>query len=208
MSITRDDLSRWSGLANALAGAATAVYWFIHPGLDDPQKALLGRWEAMNVAFIVLLLLFLWGLTGLYLAQVEKAGALGFAGYLLAFAGSAMFIAAGAHDAFVTPLLTVRDAALLGAQGPLLTGGLGKFFMTTGLTFALGYLLFGIATFRAKVLPPWAALIAGLSASILGTSPLQPALVRTAGCVVFGLANVWLGWALWGRKAGALQQGR
>jgi hypothetical protein len=202
MTVTRPDLARWSGLANLLAGAATAAYWFIHPGLDDPANALLTRWTAMSLAFVGLLVLFLWGLTGLYLCQVERAGGLGLAGYLLGFAGTAMFIGAGSVDAFVTPLLTASDRALVAPDGPLLGGGLGKYLMATGLAFALGYLLFGIASFRARVLPRWAALAAGLSAPILGTSPLQPAAVRLAGCVVFGIANMALGWALWSRRTG------
>lgn len=196
MAVSRNGLFRLSGLANLIAGLVTAAYWFIHPGLA-PQNALLGRWEVMNTVFIGIVLFSMWGLTGLYLKQAEKVGTLGLIGYLMGFAGNGLFIAAGAHEAFVTPLLTAESSALLGPSGAFMTGHLGKYFMATGMTFALGYLLFGIASFRAGVLPKWPVLLAGLSAPILGTSPLQTDLVRTAGCLVYGLACAWLGWWLW-----------
>lgn len=193
--MTRTDLFRWSGWANLVAGLLTAVFWFVHPGLDDPTKALLGRWTYVNTGFILLIVLFLWGLTGLYLRQVERSGFLGFLGYVLAFAGSALFVGLGAFDAYVVPALTAGSTGLLGEQGALFQGALGRYAMTTGMTFALGYVLFGIATFRSRAFPRWAAVCLALSAPILGTSPLQPAMVRLAGCIVFGVANMALGWA-------------
>ena len=195
--MSRTSLFRWSGLANVVAGALTAVFWFIHPGLDDPGNALLGRWMYANTGFITLIVLLMWGLTGLYLYQVERSGGLGFAGYVLAFVGLALFVGLGAFDAYVVPVLTADATSLLGETGALMRGALGKYAMTTGLTFALGYVLFGIATFRSGVFPRWAAACLALSAPILGMSPLMPATVRLIGCIVYGVANIALGWTLW-----------
>ncbi|HEV7517545.1 MAG TPA: hypothetical protein VGR07_14685, partial [Thermoanaerobaculia bacterium] len=104
-------------------------------------------------------------------------------------------------SAFVVPPLTRTASALVADQGPLLTGGLGKFFMLTGTTFLLGYVLFGIATFRAGVFPRWAAALLAVSAPVLGLSPIMPAPVRLVGCIVFGAMNAVLGWMMWKGEA-------
>jgi hypothetical protein len=195
--MNRANLFRWSGLANIVAGAMTALFWFIHPSLDDPENALLGRWMYADTGFILLIVLLLWGLTGLYLRQAEGSGGLGFAGYVLGFIGLALFVGLGSFNAYVVPVLTADARGLLGDTGALMRGALGKYAMTTGLTFALGYVLFGIATFRAKLFPRWAAALLALSAPILGMSPLMPATVRLVGCIVYGVANIALGYALW-----------
>jgi hypothetical protein len=195
--MSRTSLFRWSGLANVVAGVLTALFWFVHPGLGDPRNALLGRWMYVNTGFILLIVLLLWGLTGLYLAQAERSGGLGFAGYVLAFIGLALFVGLGAFDAYIVPVLTADASGLLGDTGALMRGALGKYAMTTGLTFALGYVLFGIATFRSGLFPRWAAAALALSAPILGMSPLMPATVRLVGCVIYGAANVALGYTLW-----------
>ncbi len=201
MSQSSTDLIRLSGLANMVAGAMTAVFWFVHPGLGDPANALLARWTYVYTGFIVLLVLFLWGLTGLYLRQLGRVGALGFAGYVLGFVGNAFFIAAGAFSAYAVPALTREAATLAADKGPLLAGPLGTFFMVTGLTFAVGYLLFGIASARAGVFPAWQAICLALSAPILGLSPVMPPLARILGCLVFGAVNVTLGYANWSLAA-------
>jgi hypothetical protein len=67
----------------------------------------------------------------------------------------------------------------------------------TGFTFLTGYVLLGIATLRAGVYPKWMALCLFLSAPVLGLSPLMPHLARIIGCLVFGIANVGLGWRNW-----------
>jgi hypothetical protein len=194
------NLFRWSGLANVVAGVMTALFWFIHPGLDDPRNALLGRWMYVNTGFITLIVLLMWGLTGLYLYQSGKSGGLGFAGYALGFIGLALFVGLGTFDAYVVPVLTADASGLLGDTGALMQGALGKYAMTTGLTFAVGYVLFGIASFRSGLFPRWAAACLALSAPILGMSPLMPATVRLIGCIVYGAANAVLGWTLWSMR--------
>jgi hypothetical protein len=203
MSPSSTDLIRWSGLANLVAGALTAVFWFAHPGLENPANALLPRWGYVYTGFIALLVLFLWGLTGLYLRQLDRLGALGFAGYVLGFIGNAFFIAAGAFSAYAVPALTRDAAALVADQGPLLAGALGSFFMVTGLAFAVGYVLFGIASARAGVFPAWQAICLAVSAPVLGLSPVMPPLARILGCLLFGVVNMTLGWANWSLAAPA-----
>ncbi len=80
---------------------------------------------------------------------------------------------------------------------------MGIVFAITGICFALGFILFAIATIRAKVFPAFAAVMLLLGAPVLGLSPLMPVIVRWIACVVFGAANMWLGYILWSRSEAA-----
>ena len=80
MSFTSSKLLQWCGLANILAGLGTALYWFLHPGLDAVVSR---RWMMVNAMFVGTLIMTLIGLIGLYGRQSEKSGVLGFIGFLL-----------------------------------------------------------------------------------------------------------------------------
>ncbi len=200
MSFSAPSLIRWCGLANLSAGVLTALFWFLHPGLHSPETALETRWMAANTMFIALLILTLLGLVGLYARQSEKVGGLGFAGFLLSFVSTALFVGAGTFDAYIVPVLTESARELLDPGGPLLGGTLMPVFGVTGVCFALGFVLFGIAIMRAAILPRPPAVLMILSAPILGFSPLMPVIARTVGSVIFGVANIWLGYALWSER--------
>ena len=190
-------------MASLLAGIFTALFWFIHPdaGLTNMAARLTGRWEFAYVLFVGVLVLTLFGLIGLYVRQLEKAKAIGFIGFFLAFIGTAIFIGAGIFDGFVSPILAQSGATqfLLDAKGALLTH-LSPLFIFGGLSFAIGFILFGITIIRTKIFPRWTGILLILSAPILGLSPLMPAMARTWGSVVFGLTIATLGFKLWSDK--------
>ena len=200
MPFTGSKLIQWCGLANILAGLGTALYWFLHPGLDAVVSR---RWMMVNAMFVGVLVMTLIGLIGLYGRQSEKAGALGFIGFLLSFVSTSLFVGAGIFDAFINPVLTERAKELVDPKGPLMGGPMGMVFAMTGVCFALGFLLFAIATIRAKVFPVLAAVMLLVGAPVLGLSPLMPVIVRTLACLIFGAANIWLGYVLWSKGEAA-----
>jgi hypothetical protein len=205
--MTNAKLIRLSGIPAMLCGLLTAVFWFLHPMAADPKAAHdAAFWAAMqtttytavNGMFVAVLVLCLFGLVGLYARQVERAGVLGLVGFLFGFTGTALFIGAGVFQAFVAPSLAVSEATrpLLEPDGPLFKGPLTPLFAGGGMCFAIGFALFAIATLLAKVLPKRPAILLMLSSPILGLSPMMPYAARAAGSFVFGVAFLWLGWAL------------
>jgi hypothetical protein len=195
MSFSASQLIRWSGFATILAGVLTALFWFLHPGLGDPSAALTARWMWVNLSFVFLLILTLYGVTGLYARQSDRVGTLGFVSYLLSFTSTSLFVGAGIFDAVINPVLRAESPALLNPDGPLLAGPLGIVFMIAGVSFALGFVLFGVTTFRAGIFPVGAAVLLIIGSPILGFSPLMPQIARTLGSVVFGASFIWLGYA-------------
>jgi len=147
------------------------------------------------------------GIAGLYAKQVEKSGWLGLVGYLLFSGFWAFSVALHFIEAFISPVVaTVAPKFVEGLLG-MVNGhateiNLGALPTVYGLLIGLGMyviggLLFGIATFRARVLPRWAG---GLLA--LGTilPPLLSSMVHHPYdrffAVPVGLALAWLGFAL------------
>lgn len=67
--------------------------------------------------------------------------------------------------------------------------------------YLLGLLLFGIALFRARILPRWAAgllAVSGPLAIIMGV--LLPHQLERLAAMPMGFALAWLGYALWSER--------
>jgi hypothetical protein len=137
------------------------------------------------LAMYVLLL----SLTGLYLRQAESAGKLGLAGYLVAFLGTLLVAGDWWFESFIAPrLAAVAPEVMTGAITGSMAVGAGATF---GL-FALGWTLFGIATFRAKVYPRLAAallMIGGVVGILAGSTPYQIPLAVAVGWIGFSLTR-------------------
>src|SRR5918911_772758 len=82
MNPTPSNLIRWSGLAAVPAGIIFAAIQPIHPP-DVVASVTTGAWAIITPVKTAMSLLFLVGITGLYARQVEEAGWLGLAGFLL-----------------------------------------------------------------------------------------------------------------------------
>ena len=66
--------------------------------------------------------------------------------------------------------------------------------------YVLGGLLFGIATFRAGILPRWAAGLLAVGAVCALVLALLPHPLDRIFAVPMGLALAWLGYALWSER--------
>src|SRR5512134_2995397 len=215
MKITASKLIRWAGLAAMGAGILYIAIQAIHP-FDVLSSVTTAQWKITHYLSIVMDLLGLLGIAGLYARQVEKSGWLGLAGYLLFSLFWAFSLAFHFMEAFISPVVTtVAPKFVEGVLGVVTNipseinlGALPTVYMVTGLAgYLLGGLLFGIATFRAGVLPRWAgALLAlGTVLPILGSSLVQHPYDRIFAVPV-GLALAWLGYALWSKRGEQISQ--
>jgi hypothetical protein len=64
----------------------------------------------------------------------------------------------------------------------------------------LGGLLFGIATFRAGILPRWPAGLLAVAAALTPLAALLPHAIQRLAGIPVGLALAWLGYALWAER--------
>lgn len=207
MKITTSTLSRWAGLSAVAAGIIFAGIQPIHPP-DVLASVTTSTWAIIMPLKIAMCLLFLVGITGIYTRQVKEVGWLGLAGFLLFSLSWALNLAFIFAETFIVPLLaTTAPTFVDGFFGifngqPVETnlGTLPALYALTGLLYMLGGLLFGIATFRANILPRWAAALLAIVSVLTPAAALFPhELQRLAGMPV-GFALAWLGYALWSER--------
>ena len=212
MKPTTSSLIRCTGLAAIAAGVIFAGIQPIHPP-DVLASVTTTAWAIITPLKTAMCFLFLLGIAGLYSRQVEEAGWLGLAGYILFSLSWALQSGFVFAEAFILPVLSSAapqfvESALTVANrhaGSMPIGALPGLYSAVSVLYLLGGLVFGIATFRARVLPRWAAgLLAasGLLAAIMVT--LFPHPVDRLAAMPMGIAMVGLGYALWsGRRVQA-----
>jgi hypothetical protein len=142
-------LMRVSGWILALGGLlliCAEIVYILYPGGEQltitPQSQL-----AAGFFFGGALLLTV-GLPGVYLRQAERAGTFGLVAFLVTLAGAALMIASDWNELFAGPAMILIPNIDQGFPPSVIAG-----FMLNYGTYTLGWLLFGIATLRAKVLP-------------------------------------------------------
>lgn len=171
-----------------LADAWTLVEEYIIGGPERlSEQAATTSWAFVSIMFLAGGILLLLGLVALYARQVEESGALGLVGFLLAFVLMAMVVGAMWTFTFVAPTAAVEAPAFLDNEnpaGPLMVG-----FMLSFMLFPLGWLVFGIATYRAGVFPKFAGGLLAVGA-LVAFAPLP------AVTAVLDISLVWLGYSL------------
>ena len=190
-------LIRWSGLAAALGGLALILFALLHPD-RNVSYALEPFWVWEHQLGVIAFVLIPFGLIGLYGVQVERAGWLGLLGFVLAFAGTILYMGGIFMDTYFFPTLaaeapqvvySVLTAQLSGA--PLIGLGLGSG------AFTLGLMVLGLVTWRAGTLPRWSGLLLIVGAPLFGPGSALPNIVQVGGAVILGAGLIWAGYAVW-----------
>ena len=205
------NLSRWSGIACILAGLLIALATLVHPSSETPEiileqelRLVAGHW--LFTFFCGFLLL---GLPGLYAAQSERAGRLGLVSFLMLFFGT-LFLAVSGNYGFIAPVLAAEAPAMLDAINAYPPVVALNGLLAVG--FFLGFIFFGIATLRARVLPRQTGILMAIgspllligSLGLLGFEALW--IVAILGALVLGLGLLWAGYWLWSSKETSVLQ--
>ena len=207
MKPSAPDLIRLTGLAAVAAGIVFAGIQPIHPP-DAVASVTTRAWAIITPLKVVMCLLFLFGWTGLYASQVKAAGWLGLAGFLLlslCWALQTGFIFA---EAFIVPLLATTAPSFVdgylgiaaGRASDVNLGVLPALFAFAGILYVLGGLLFGIALFRARILPRWPAVLLAAASVLTPAAALFPHQVQRFAAIPVAVAAIALGYALWSQR--------
>src|SRR5919202_3216148 len=170
------NLIRWAGLAALVAGICFVALGLLHPP-EILSSVTTSRWAITHAVAVALSVFGLLGVTGLYARQMEAAGWLGLAGYLLWSLWLVLFLPFNFVEAFILPLLATAAPTLAEGFLGVITrstseasfGALAGLWALSDILFLLGGLVFGIATLRAGILSRWAA---GVFTVGVGLAPL------------------------------------
>ena len=207
MRITAPKLIRWAGLSAMVAGIIFAVIQPIHPA-DVVSSVTTDAWAIITPLKTVMCLLLLVGIAGIYARQVKEAGWLGLAGFLLFGLGWAIITAfVFVETVIMPPLASVAPKFVDGFLGVAASrasevdlGAIPALFVLSGILYMLGGLVFGIATFRAGILPRWAAGLLAATAALTPLAALLPHAIQRLAAIPMGLALASLGYALWSER--------
>lgn len=201
---TTSVLLRWTGLAAVAGGLIFAGIQPIHPP-DFLASVTTPAWAVIMPLKTLMCLLFLIGIAGLYLRQVGRIGWLGFFGFL--FLSLSWWLQTGFvfAEALILPVLATAAPQFIdsflgivnGSPGEMDIGALPTVYAVVGVLYMLGGLLFGIATFRAGVLPRAPAALLAAASLLTPLAALLPHEIQRYAAIPVGLAFVWLGLVLW-----------
>ena len=216
MTITPNLLTRWAGLAAVAAGAIFIGVQINHPDLNATSIQTTNVYvrDCLKVLMAALALV---GITGMYLNQVRRHGVLGLIGYLVFSAGYLGIMAVTFVAAFVFPEVAtsnarfVNDAIAVNTGRGTVVGDIGALqpvIQGIGFAYLIGGLLFGIALYRARVLPRWAAALLAVGGVASAALTLMPDAFYRLIAFPNGIAMVVLGYSLWkvARTAAETQQ--
>jgi hypothetical protein len=186
MYMNRTNLIRLGGLAAMVGGVlfvAAPLFGRFFPQAMESSLA-------MEAFLVVALLLVPMGMVGFHALQEQRYGLIGRAGFWMSI---------------LAPLAVALGSATYLWWGSVFGSSLLWLAMWVGpLGLLVGFLLYGVATLQARVLPRWCgvAFIVALPVALVLSIPLSFASLF----IVFGLIWLTLSYVLWSQRVVSAQQ--
>ena len=204
MKITTSNLLRWAGLSALLAGLCYVLVGIFHPP-NVPSSVTSTRWEVVHVLACATCFFGVLGMAGLYARQATKSGWLGLVGFVMLSLWLVLIMGFSFVEAFILPKIATTDPTfvagwmgmLVGPPSKMDLGVLPTLWTLSGPIYVVGGVAFGIATFRAGILPRGAGLLLAIGTALAPVAALLPNASQPKIAVPVGLALAWLGYALW-----------
>jgi hypothetical protein len=208
MKLMNASLIRLAGLSAVVAGLCYVVVGVFHPA-NAPASVATSTWVMVHVIACAMCFFGVLGVTGLYARQAEKSGWLGLAGYVLLSLWLMLAMGFCFVEAFVLPYSAIVTPAFVDSWMGMLNstattvdlGALPTLWILSGPVYILGGVLFGIATFRARVLPRAAGLLLAIGTGLAPAAAFLPLAAQPKIAIPTGLALAWLGYAVLAERA-------
>ena len=176
-----------------MAGGVLWALWtvgFNFVGYGEPGTLAYERYEVYNRLLPLALLPVMVSFLGLHAVQRRSYGWLGKAGFVTALVGLTLVIAGSVGEFWVFTMQPYGEANGRDDSWTI--------YLLGHLVLAIGSVLFGIATVRAKVL----ARKPSMTFALLGGFAVAPFF----GALIFAIPFMWLGYILWSGKGKPVRQ--
>jgi hypothetical protein len=198
--MSSSNLTRWSGLAASIGGVlfiiSDVAQFVIFGNQPESSAAATDTWIMLDMLMLASIVLIILGLVGLYTTQARRGRVFGLIAFLVAMIGTVMLFGFVWTGTFV--LSYMADAAPEYVDPGFLdadpSGALIMGVLLTFVLFAMGWLLFGLASLQARVLPRGASILLIIGAVLFFVLFM---LELPGPTVVFCAALAWMGYALW-----------
>jgi hypothetical protein len=201
-ALPSDGLSRfvragaWAAMVSGLALAVSLLMeWLVVPHERLGSEAFLTSAYTVSSGLRLLsLVLLVWALIGIYGPQARAAGTFGLWAFVVVFLGTALSVGNTWAEVFVYP--TLAQVAPNTMSGSIMEV---SSYLARGLTlsfplFGLGLILFGAATFWARVYPRWIAVLLIISIPVtMFLDPTPGSFQESIGQILLGIAVATLG---------------
>lgn len=189
-----------------MGGLLSGLSYLLRPTVHAPVDLYTHpQFPAVSALALAGGLLLLLSLPGMYARQAAQAGRLGLVGYLLFSIGlAALDVGSNALYTFI-PRYLIENAGLAdwfateGGFESRLGSGYMIYFLVGFVAINSGTILYGIATFRARVFPRAAALLIALAIPITFVLSSVPGIGDRPLLILF-VALIWCGIWLWNGK--------
>ena len=201
------DLIGMAGLSALLAGICYVLVGVFHPP-NVSSSVTSTRWEVVHILACAMCFFGLLGMAGLYARQAKKIGRLGLSGFVVFSLWLVLIMGFSFVEAAILPRIATSDPRFVDGWFGMLTGSattvhlgaLSTLWTLTAPIYMVGGLLFGVATFRARILPRWAGALLAAGTVLAPVAGLLPNASQPKMAVPVGLALAWLGYALWSER--------
>src|SRR5215204_1390514 len=203
-ALPSDGLSRfvragaWAAIVSGLALAASLLLeWLVVPfeRLGETEAYLTGSYLLSSGLRLLSTILLLWTLIGIYGRQSRAAGTFGLWAFIVAFLGTALLAGNAWAEVFVWPTLAQVAPNMLSGQATEASSYLVSGISLSFPLFGIGMILFGVATFWARVYPRWAAVLLIVSLPVtMYLDPTSGTFQEAIGQILLGIAVAALGW--------------
>jgi len=185
-------LCRLSGLALLIGGLFGVAGLLIHPPGHELAQHVSPTWVPAHGLILLGWLLVIVGLPGLYARQAPRAGRIGLLAIVVTLVAAALRVAVMVYEIFVVAVLAADPTlqALTGSQGVLERGPMGLLLAVVLFASGASYILLGLTTMRAALLPRRSGLLLVMAGVPLLGAPVFLLLAPLG----FGLASLALGW--------------
>jgi len=187
-------LIRWGGLAALIASiisiAISIVLMMTIGNQAYSAAALTTEWSLLYALRLIAVALLMLGLVALFARQNQKMGIFGVVAFLIASIGTMLVFGFAWALTFTFPAMAKAVPEFLDAHAsePSIGVVLTLLFITTG------WLLFGVASLRAKILPTgaiWLLIVGSFLALALNM------MMAPMSWLIFDISLIWMGWWLW-----------